>query len=143
MTNYAKQAKALLSGQFSPDSVMRSVITGMVRDGIPEKEAESLIMEILWDELGSDNWLDYVNDYRELCLQAAGGSTEAPDPTTVGDPVLTFKEAVKYMGVSENWLYKHSNKLDRIQSGKRGKLRFRKSVIDKYLRKHTTPGIGG
>ncbi len=140
MTDYKAQVRALVQGQFSGSEAMRSVIVDMVRDGIPEAKAEGLIMAILSDVFECDDWLSYLTDYRELRLKAGeGSSTVTPDD----DPIFDVAGLERYMKRGRNWIYKNSHKLPHIQTGKRGKLLFRRSDIDKYLKSQSTPGLRG
>ena len=89
MTDYTARAKTLASGLCSGSEAMRTVILGMVNDAIPEAEAEKLIIGILWDVFGCDDFMDYVNDYRELKLRAGGCEPVNDDPIheTLTDPL--------------------------------------------------------
>ena len=57
------------------------------------------------------------------------------------DPIMDKTELAGYMRVSEDWIYKNSHKLPKIQIGSKGTLRFRRSEIDTFLKKHSTPGV--
>ena len=57
------------------------------------------------------------------------------------DEIMDVNGLSEYMKVTLNWIYKHSHVLPNIQIGEKGTLRFRKSEIDFYLKKHSTPGI--
>ena len=74
-----------------------------------------------------------------LCRIFAGDGQ--PVKVSNADEILDIKGCAAYMKVSTNWIHKHSHELPRIQSGKRGRLRFWRSEIDAYLEKHSTPGI--
>ena len=57
------------------------------------------------------------------------------------DLIMDLSELARYMKVSENWIYKNSHVLPKIQNGKRGKLHFSRSDIDKWLENQSKRGM--
>jgi len=136
---YHLQVWALVRAGTPFDAALELTIQNMVDDYADKSTCLRTIASICQAFLGHDG-VQFRNFYRaQARLRDAAGGSPAPEPEP--DPVLDIEGAVRHTGKSKNWIYKHSHELTRIQNGKRGKLLFRRSVLDTYLKKHSTPGI--
>ena len=137
---YDGQVRELVNVGTPFDDALYLTIQNMVDDYAEKYTCLRIIASISQAFLGHDG-VQFRNFYRaQARLRDAAGGSPATDND---DPIYDVKGLHNYTGWTVNWIHKHSYLLTHIQYGKRGKLRFRKSDIDKYLKTQSTPGIGG
>ena len=137
MTDYLSQVKTLTS-VCGGDEAMRGVILRMVENDLLEAEAEAEIINILWTVFECDNFMPYLNDYRELRMRKAEGC-QTPIPENFPDP-MNIEQFAQYIGKSLQWCYNNTRILPKTQNKPGGKMGFYKQDVDKWKAKQFNKG---
>jgi len=117
---------------------MTEMLKQAVNEGMDREDVETAIKTFLYAVQGDcdvEDGITALEKWEELKVRHKIMTLN--ETSEHDDPIMDINELAKYMNRSKNWIYKHSHELPKIPTGKHGKLLFRKSKIDAYLKKHT------